>query len=187
MTHPPSYNKDLEKSKKNNYINKIETNEQAPPPQQTNPSTTLPSWATSNPCLSDYGALQKTTDDNIIVHNTNNGKVKHYFYKNKNFLYKDTEDNSQVKGNWECVNGKLLIKTPIDNQQWNKEKGWHDIPENNSNTDTTTNTDTTLPSWVTSNPCLSRLTLSGTPNNQNKVYEIVGGGRGEEGRVVIHS
>jgi hypothetical protein len=146
---------------------------------RTSTTTDLPAWTKDYPCLSDYGALQKTTDDNIIVHNTNNGKVKHYFYKNKNFLYKNTEDNNQFKGNWECVNGKLLIKTPIDNQQWNKEKGWHDIPENNSNTDTTTNTGSALPSWVTSNPCLSRLTLSGTPNNQNKVYEIVGGGRGE--------
>jgi hypothetical protein len=121
MTHPPSYNKDLEKSKKNNYINKIETNEQAPPPQQTNPSTTLPSWVTSNPCLSRL-TLSGTPNNQNKVYEIVGGRGEVWYYsKNGTFERKDS-DNNTLKGTWKCKsNDKLRVITPSNNRQWNED------------------------------------------------------------------
>ena len=118
MTHPPSYNKDLEKSKKNNYINKIETNEQAPPPQQTNPSTTLPSWATSNPCLSG-STLSVTPNNPNKVYETFRGEEWHY---SKDGKFERKNSITTQKGTWVCKNNsKLRVIIPSNNMKWDED------------------------------------------------------------------
>jgi hypothetical protein len=90
-------------------------------PITTNTQTSgLPAWTNDYPCLSNYGTIKKTTDPKIVVNIENTDK--HYFYQDKSFLYQYA-NNNRVKGTWNCVDGKLLIKTD-DGEQWTEKDGW---------------------------------------------------------------
>ena len=57
---------------------------------------------------------------------------KWYFNKDFTFLLIDNSNaTDRYEGTWKCINGKLLMTTPSNKQQWTKEKGWHDIPKQN--------------------------------------------------------
>jgi uncharacterized protein YjbJ (UPF0337 family) len=98
--------------------------------------STLPSWTRGYDCLSDVGRINKTGDDNKVVYYGDN----HYFYffKDKAFTY-EKKDEPKINGTWECVNGKLIIKTE-DGQQWTEEDGWVDQPTGSINTSTSDDT-----------------------------------------------
>jgi hypothetical protein len=96
---------------------------------------TLPSWTNQYPCLSDVGTLNKTVNDNKIVHYGDN--YYFYFFEDKKFFY-DEKDN-QIGGTWECVSGKLIIKTE-DGLQWSLKDQWVKQPSDSTNTSTSDNT-----------------------------------------------
>ena len=104
------------------------------PTKTLNP--TLPSWTRGYDCLYDVGFINKTGDDDKVVYYGDN----HYFYffKDKAFTY-EKKDEPKINGTWECVNGKLIIKTE-DGQQWTEEDGWVDQPTGSINTSTSDDT-----------------------------------------------
>ena len=98
-------------------------------PKPTTQTTDLPAWTKDYPCLSDSGKLENTDDktDNKQVYTKGSSGANLHYNKDFSFVYVTSE--GKVKGTWKCVNGKLLIKTPTDNQEWTKEKGWYDAPK----------------------------------------------------------
>jgi hypothetical protein len=97
-------------------------------PKPTTQTTDLPAWTKDYPCLSDYGKLENTNDttDNKQVYTKGTGTKSFHYNKDFSFVYVSGSD--KIKGTWKCVNGKLLITTPSDKEQWTKDKGWHKIP-----------------------------------------------------------
>jgi hypothetical protein len=89
-------------------------------PTNATQTTTLPEWTKTYPCLSDRGTMSVTTNPKVVSYTTEGDT--YYFYDDKSFIYQFA-NKTQIKGTWDCVNNKLLIKLE-DGEQWQKDTGW---------------------------------------------------------------
>ena len=93
-------------------------------------TTALPDWTKNFPCLSDIGTITKY-NQNAVNHTYDTGDFA-LFYDDKRYIYQYS-NKSQLKGTWDCVSGKLLIKTE-DGEQWQKDTKWVKQKTNTANT-----------------------------------------------------
>jgi hypothetical protein len=108
-----------------------EYTEQAPRGGGSSGTSALPAWTNDYPCLKDKGEIKKTTDDTQVYYDGKPEKDFNFYFNNNLTVVIYWHDVKKFDGTWKCVNGKLLIKTPSDNQEWTKEKGWYVVPKQN--------------------------------------------------------
>jgi hypothetical protein len=77
-------------------------------------------WTKGFPCLSDIGEFKPTSNPKAVYHSDANGNSS-FFYDDKSYMYQYA-NKTQVKGTWDCVDNKLIIKT-VDGKQWSKTTG----------------------------------------------------------------
>ena len=83
-------------------------------------SVNEPSWVKDYPCISGFGPMIPTTQNNKISFPT--GKDSINFYKDLKFIY-EFENGSIINGTWKCENNIMVIDTE-DGLHYTSDKGW---------------------------------------------------------------